>query len=83
MDVRPGSSGRPLPGVEVAVLDGEYAPVPTGIEGALALRPGWPSMFRACWNDSELYNASFRKGWYIPGQQARIDNDGYVWLADC
>lgn len=80
MDVRPGSSGRPLPGVEVAVLDGEYAPVPTGIEGALALRPGWPSMFRACWNDSELYNASFRKGWYIPGQQARIDNDGYVWL---
>ena len=80
VDVRPGSSGRPLPGVDVAVLDGEYGPVPAGVEGTLALRPGWPAMFRACWNDTELYNTRFRKGWYITGQQARIDNDGYVWL---
>ena len=80
MDVRPGSSGRPLPGVDVAVLDGEYGPVPAGVEGTLALRPGWPSMFRACWNDPELYNTRFRKGWYITGQQATMDNDGYVWL---
>jgi acetyl-CoA synthetase len=81
MDVRPGSMGRPIPGVEVAVLDDDYEPVPTGNIGNLAVRPGWPSMFHTYWNDAQTYNSRFRKGWYITGDRARVDEDGYLWFA--
>lgn len=80
MEIKPGSSGSPLPGIGVAILDGAYSPVPSGVQGMLAVSPGWPSMFCAYWNATELYNTRFRKGWYITGQQARMDDDGYVWL---
>ena len=80
MDVRPGSMGRPIPGVEIGILDGEYNPVPNGEEGYLAVRPGWPSMFHTYWNNLELYNSKFIKGWYISGDQAKIDEDGYIWF---
>jgi acetyl-CoA synthetase len=80
MDVRPGSMGKPIPGVEAAILDDEYDPVSTGKEGHLAIRPGWPSMFRTYWRDSERYNSRFRKGWYITGDRAWIDEDGYYWF---
>ena len=80
MPVRPGSMGKPIPGVEIGILDGEYNPVPMGAEGYLAVRPGWPSMFHTYWNNLELYNSKFIKGWYISGDQAKIDEDGYVWF---
>ena len=80
MDVRPGSMGRPLPGVQAAILDGDYNPLPPGQEGSLAIRPGWPSMFHTYWGNQELYNSRFRKGWYITGDQARMDEDGYFWF---
>ena len=80
MDVRPGSMGRPLPGVQAAILDGDYNPLPPGQEGSLAIRPGWPSMFHTYWGNQELYNSRFRKGWYITGDQARMDADGYFWF---
>ena len=80
MDVRPGSMGRPLPGVQAAILDGDYNPLPAGQEGSLAIRPGWPSMFHTYWGNQELYNSRFRKGWYITGDQARMDEDGYFWF---
>ena len=80
MDVRPGSMGRPIPGIEVAILDNDYNPLPPGNEGYLAVRPGWPSMFHTYWNNQPMYNTKFHKGWYISGDQSRMDEDGYVWF---
>jgi len=91
LPVRPGSMGRPVPGIEVAVLergddgralvrDGEVRPCGTDEVGELALRPGWPSMFRAYLDQPERYAAAFRGGWYCSGDLARVDADGYVWF---
>ncbi len=80
MDVRPGSMGKPLPGIEAAVLDQKYQPLPADTDGMLAIRPGWPSMFQTYWNNTEMYNSRFRNGWYITGDQARYDQDGYFWF---
>jgi len=80
MDVRPGSMGKPIPGIQAAILDDNYEPVPAGEHGHLAIRPGWPAMFRTYWNDLDKYNSRFRKGWYITGDKARMDEDGYFWF---
>ena len=48
--------------------------------GELALRPGWPSMFRAYLDDPDRYARAFADGWYLSGDLARIDEDGYVWF---
>jgi acetyl-CoA synthetase len=93
MEIRPGSMGRPLPGVELAILevddqnalrhqaDGEPRDITaTGQEGMLALRPGWPSMFRTYLHDDERYAHCFDGGWYVSGDLARVDADGYVWF---
>ncbi|MFI1069008.1 acetate--CoA ligase [Streptomyces puniciscabiei] len=91
-DIRPGSMGRPLPGVEAAVLrrgeDGRAevtggqvtvleAP---GVEGELALRPGWPSMFRGYLHDEPRSAAAFADGWYLTGDLVRRDADGWFWF---
>jgi acetyl-CoA synthetase len=90
--IRPGSMGRPMPGVEIAVLergeDGRADVVEgrvrvvekPGVDGELALRPGWPSMFRAYLNDPDRYAQAFADGWYMTGDVARIDEDGFVWF---
>ena len=78
--VKPGSMGRPIPGVELGIVDDEYKPVPVGEDGNLVVRPNWPSMFHAYWNNSEMYNSRFRQGWYITGDRARVDEDGYYWF---
>ncbi len=84
MAVRPGSMGRPLPGVEAAIVRRTKAGVDEirepGVEGELALRPGWPSMFRAYWNEPERYAKCFADGWYLTGDLARRDADGYFWF---
>ena len=51
-----------------------------GVEGELALRPGWPSMFRGYWNEPERYRKCFAGGWYLTGDLARRDADGYFWF---
>jgi acetyl-CoA synthetase len=92
MPIRPGSMGRPMPGIEAAILrrgeDGKVVvaegkavvePRPD-TEGMLALRPGWPSMFRGYLNDSERYHNCFVGGWYQTGDLARRDADGYFWF---
>ncbi len=79
-EVRLGSMGRPLPGIEAAVLDENFDPVPPDTEGSLAIRPGFPSMFHAYWGNQEMYNSKFSKGWYITGDQARVDADGFFWF---
>ncbi|HEY6931904.1 MAG TPA: acetate--CoA ligase [Marmoricola sp.] len=91
MAIRPGSMGRPVPGIEAAVLvrgpegralveDGRARVAPAGEVGELALRPGWPSMFRGYVGDPERYAACFAGGWYLSGDLARVDADGYFWF---
>jgi acetyl-CoA synthetase len=91
-EIRPGSMGRPLPGVDVALLargpDGRAA-VRDGrvtvitdpdTDGELALKPGWPSMFRGYLHDDERYATCFADGWYLTGDIARRDRDGWMWF---
>jgi acetyl-CoA synthetase len=85
MEVRPGSMGRPFPGVEAGLVHRtanggiEHVDEP-GVEGEIALRPGWPSMFRDYLGDPERYARAFRGGWYLTGDLARRDADGYFWF---
>jgi acetyl-CoA synthetase len=85
LDVRPGSMGRPLPGIEAAIVrktaEGAIEVVEEpNAEGELALRPGWPSMFRAYWDETERYMKCFAGGFYLTGDLARRDADGYYWF---
>ncbi len=91
LDIQPGSMGRPLPGVEATVLlrdahgrvvvhDGVAELAPPGEEGELALRPGWPSMFRTYLGDEDRYRDCFVAGWYRTGDLVRRSEDGYFWF---
>ncbi|HSP01967.1 MAG TPA: acetate--CoA ligase [Acidimicrobiales bacterium] len=91
-EIRPGSMGRPLPGVGAAVLavdehgelrrDSSGDPVRCGPDetGELALRTGWPSMFRGYLDQDERYRRCFADGWYRSGDLVREDADGYLWF---
>ena len=84
-DVFPGSMGRAIPGVEIRVVrrlpDGsvEVLDSPEQI-GEIALRPGWPSMFSGYLGDEERYRKAFIDGWYLSGDLARLDRDGWFWF---
>ncbi len=85
MDVKPGSMGRPLPGVTAGIvehLDGGGVREITRpmAMGELALRPGWPSMMRAYLNEEARYEKCFVDGWYLTGDLAMRDSDGYFWF---
>ncbi|HEX6266802.1 MAG TPA: acetate--CoA ligase [Burkholderiales bacterium] len=84
MDIKPGSMGKPLPGVEAAIVRHEenelqFVEAPDR-EGELALRAGWPSMFRGYLGQEERYRKSFADGWYLTGDLAKRDADGYYWF---
>ena len=82
--VRPGSMGRPLPGIEAAIVrrrsDGPLEPLGPDEIGELVLRVGWPSLFRGYLNDAARYQACFADGWYLSGDLATQDTDGYFWF---
>ena len=80
MTVRPGSMGRPIPGITATILDEDYRELPPNREGHLAIKTAWPSMFRTYWNNPSLYQSRFTNGWYITGDRARKDEDGYFWF---
>ncbi|HSO31757.1 MAG TPA: acetate--CoA ligase [Labilithrix sp.] len=85
MPIRPGSMGRPLPGIDAAIVtrrpDGGVSVVEEpGVEGELALRRGWPSMFRGYLGEPARYAKSFAGEWYLTGDLARRDADGYFWF---
>jgi acetyl-CoA synthetase len=85
MDIKPGSMGRPLPGVDAAIVrkteaGGIEVRTEPGLEGELALRAGWPSMFRGYLGDDERYRKCFMDGWYLTGDLAKCDEDGYFWF---
>ena len=85
MEIRPGSMGRPLPGIEAAIVHRTDKNTVKVVEepdaqGDLALRPGWPSMFRGYLHEEERYKKCFMDGWYLTGDLARRDADGYFWF---
>ena len=80
-DIRPGSMGRAFPGVTPTILDDTCdRELPPGQEGHLALKAGWPSMFRTYWNKQALYESRFKGQWYITGDRATRDEEGYFWF---
>jgi acetyl-CoA synthetase len=80
MDIKPGSMGKPIPGVEAAILDEGGDPMPPMSLGELALRPGWPAMMASLWRDEARYQAYFNHtGWFMTGDIAIMDDDGYYY----
>ncbi|MDK9700048.1 MAG: acetate--CoA ligase [bacterium] len=82
MPIKPGSMGKPFPGITATVLDLKtYEPITEpGKVGLIALRPGWPSMIRTYFNNPEGYKKKFVNGWYICGDRSSIDKEGYYWF---
>jgi acetyl-CoA synthetase len=85
MEIRPGSMGKPLPGIEAAVVqqdkDGALTVIESpDTEGELALKRGWPSMFRGYLGQPERYAKCFVGEWYLTGDLAKRDADGYLWF---
>jgi len=81
MAIKPGSMGKPIPGVEADILDDQGNPLPPYRMGNLAIRTPWPSMMRKIWNNPAKYQEYFAiPGWYISGDSAYKDEDGYFWF---
>lgn len=85
MPIKPGSMGKPLPGIEAAIVqrheDGSVTVMDgPNTEGELALKRGWPSMFRAYLHEDARYSKCFAGEWYLTGDLARRDEDGYYWF---
>ncbi len=85
MPIKPGSMGKPLPGIEAAIVQrqagGSVRVIEEpGVEGELALKRGWPSMFQGYLNEDERYRKCFVGDWYLSGDLAKRDADGYFWF---
>jgi acetyl-CoA synthetase len=84
MEVKPGSMGKPLPGIEAGIVEvseeGARELTEPSAMGELALRPGWPSMMRAYLHEEARYAKCFRDGWYLSGDLAMRDADGFFWF---
>jgi acetyl-CoA synthetase len=80
MPIKPGSMGKPIPGVRVAIVDDAGKELPIGKEGNLVIQPGWPSMMRQIWQNKEKYDSYFKGKWYFTGDRSSMDKDGYVWF---
>ena len=80
MDIKPGSMGKPFPGIEAAVLDEKGEPLPPMSMGELGLKVPWPAILAGIWGDNRRYSAYFRfKGWFATGDMAVADDDGYYY----
>lgn len=81
LDIKAGSMGKPIPGVTAAIVDDKGRELPPNTMGNLAIKKGWPSMMRAIWNNPEKYDSYFTpNGWYVSGDSAYMDEDGYFWF---
>jgi acetyl-CoA synthetase len=81
MTIKPGSMGKPIPGMVAAVVDENGMELPPRQEGFLALRPGWPAMMVGIWRNTPKFKEYFEiPGWYISGDQAYKDEEGYIWF---
>jgi len=82
---KPGSCTQPLPGIEADIVDDEGHPVTAAEAGGyLVIRRPWPSMLRTVWGDNarylETYWAKFHHRYYVAGDSAHRDADGYFWI---
>lgn len=80
MDVKLGSMGKPLPGIEASIVDDQGNELPPNRMGNLAIKKGWPSMMISIWNNPEKYESYFIGDWYVSGDSAYKDEDGYFWF---
>lgn len=81
MPIRPGSMGKPIPGVVAAIVDNNGKEVPPNTMGNLAIKKGWPSMMKTIWNNQAKYESYFLNDeWYVSGDSAYMDEDGYFWF---
>ncbi|EGK11796.1 acetate-CoA ligase [Desmospora sp. 8437] len=81
MAIKPGSMGKPFPGIEAGIIDDEGNELPPNQMGNLAIKTPWPAMMRKIWKNEPKYQEYFRvPGWYISGDSAYRDEDGYFWF---
>ncbi|WP_269410797.1 acetate--CoA ligase [Lentibacillus daqui] len=80
LEIRPGSMGKPIPGIEASIVDNEGNELPPNQMGNLAIKQGWPSMMRKIWKRPEKFESYFINGWYVSGDSAFRDEDGYFWF---
>ncbi len=82
MKVKPGSMGKSFPGITGVVVDTRTFEALTepGQIGLIAFRPGWPAMMRTYWENEATYREKFKNNWYLPGDRAHIDSEGYFWF---
>ncbi|WP_114570273.1 acetate--CoA ligase [Exiguobacterium flavidum] len=80
MDIKPGSMGKPIPGVKAAIIDDQGKELPPFRMGNLALKTPWPSMMRGIWNNQQKYESYFWDEWYVSGDSAYMDDEGYFWF---
>jgi len=80
MDIKPGSMGKPIPGITANIISDRGKKLPAGKIGNLAIKPPWPSMMKTIWRRPKKYQSYFKKGWYMSGDLAYKDKDGYFWF---
>jgi len=80
MDIKPGSMGKPVPGVVAGIVNDKGKELPANKIGNLAIKPGWPAMMKKIWRRPDKYKSYFVGGWYISGDLAYKDKDGYFWF---
>ncbi|WP_226673582.1 acetate--CoA ligase [Rossellomorea aquimaris] len=81
MEIKPGSMGKPFPGIKAAIVDDQGNEVAPYRMGNLAIKKGWPSMMNQIWNNPQKYESYFMPGdWYVSGDSAYMDEDGYFWF---
>ena len=80
LKIKPGSMGKPIPGIQAAIIDNKGQILPANNEGNLAIKPGWPSMMIDVWKNKKQYQSYFRHNWYVTGDRAYMDKDGYFWF---
>jgi acetyl-CoA synthetase len=83
--LKPGSATRPFPGIDVDIVDEDGNSCPPGVDGNLVIKQPWPAMLRTVYGDPDRYVQQYwthyaKQGWYLAGDSARRDEDGYIWI---
>lgn len=81
LPIKPGSMGKPIPGIKAAIIDENGKELGTNKEGDLAFKPNWPARMQKIWKNEKLYQSYFGHGWYLSGDHTYRDKDGYYWFS--